>query len=400
LNEDAKIKLMNTRSRILITHPWYGVVISKFVFKESCMTPTIGVRIMSNRDVECVYNPEFILHINKVDNLIAILIHEVEHIIRMHVVRGKNIESQHNFFLYNLACDWVINGYKNKKRISNLLDEAAYIPNDNSVFANYEELRPNWTSDEFYEWLKKQNLNEDRNEDEGEGGIGGIGGIDDHTIWKESTASKDEIRSIAKSLAEQATLSCGSMPGSLIEHIENLKESKNNWFYFLRNILGRSVGGKRLTYTKRNRRRDQFGIKGSSSHAKINLTIMVDVSGSMTTNLLNKVFGEIEAVSRHFKIKLIQFDHEVSDVRDYHKGDWKKIEIKGRGGTSFKHPFDYIEKNKLVGKMNIIMTDGYASYPEEKTYPVTWLFVGKSGYNFAKSVGLNWGHHIIIPSND
>lgn len=409
--------LINARCRLLIKQPWYGTIVSRFNWIKSDSISTIGVSIMNRGKVRCIYNHEFIESLS-IDEAMAVLCHEVEHIIRMHMARRKYIKDENNNKLWNIACDWVINGHSDNKNIKNLPDNACYIPDRNDKIwegCDFNELSMCNITEEYYDWLKKNTAIEEKNglsiiyacgdTDEGinEGINDGtnklddakiivISTIDDHDIWKESSASEDEMRRTAKNLSDAATRLAGSTPGGLVDSINRLNEPSKNWTFIWKDILGRAAGNKRKTYSRRNRKRDSFGIKGTSRRASIPLVLGVDVSGSMTQKILQKVFSEVESMSKAFKITLIQFDCAVTSVSKYHKGDWKNIKIVGRGGTRFEPFFDYIEENNIVGKMNCVLTDGYANIPEKKDYPVTWIVVGP-GSELFKNV---WGRLVEI----
>jgi predicted metal-dependent peptidase len=171
------------------------------------------------------------------------------------------------------------------------------------------------------------------------------------------------------------------MPGHLMDAIKALEKPIHNWKNEFRQIIGRKAGGKRLTFSRRSRRHNHFGIPGHSTHASIPLLIWVDTSGSMSQKELQKVFTEIEAMSQRFKIRVGQFDHQVQDEpRAYHRGDWKKIKILGRGGTSFHAPIQWMIDKKGAGDVNIILTDGCAPWPTEPDFFVMWAIVNKE-YN-------------------
>ena len=94
----------------------------------------------------------------------------------------------------------------------------------------------------------------------------------------------------------------------------------------------------------------------------------------MSSGDLQTVFAEIESLSRRFKLTLIQFDHEVQGTAEnYHKGDWRKIAIKGRGGTSFVNLVNWLKENNRIGQVNIILTDGFAPWPERENFHLLWV---------------------------
>jgi len=419
MSVDYRKHLVNARCRVLVKEPWYGVIASRFVWVKDDKVGTMGVSLHPSNKVTCKYSPEWISKLN-VDELIAVICHEIEHIIRMHLSRGSYIKSEANANLHNIAADWVINGYKDNKRIKNLPDCGTFIPkagvdDDKWKGCNLRELDPSMTTEEFYDWLKKNTKNVKFKKSIGsdsDGNGASVDGIqiettggsivdiiltDCHSTWDDSTATKDEMRQAAKDLARSATQSAGKCPGGLEDSIKALAKPQHNWVHKWRRLIGRVAGNKRQTFARRNRRRDAFGVKGTSRHASIPIVLGADVSGSMTDKILERVFAEVESMSQHFKITLIQFDTEVTKVSEYHRGDWKKIAILGRGGTRFNAFFEYIEQNKCVGRMNAIITDGFDyQIPTPRNYPVAWVVVGRQGINYVKQQGLNWGEKILI----
>lgn len=384
-----KNHLMNARCKALIQVPWYGVIASKFEWIETHDVKTMGVKAGCN-GIECHYNSGFILELN-IDQLIAVLIHEIEHVFRMHIFRVKHRDP----LLANIAADWVINGYKDCKRIKNLPDFGCFIPTENDDKWNscdFSTLNPDMTFEEFYEWLL---LNTKKINDV----IYTIGDVkvddtNDSHVW-DNKNTYEEIRSIVKDLSRVAD-KYHTQPNHLEGFVKSISKSRVNWLYKWKNLLGKIAGGRRSTYSRRNKRIDQFGIKGYSSRSMIKLIIGCDISGSMV-NIIPKLFAEVDRMSQHFDITLIQFDMEITSISKYKKGMWKNIKLKGYGGTRINSFFEYIEDNKKVGSMNIVITDGYDyDVPSKKSYPVCWVIIGEKGHAFIKSNGLNWGDVITI----
>ena len=402
--------------------------------KDNVNTPTMGVRMVRGGQIECVYNSEFCDELD-VQTLMAIVKHEIEHIVRLHITRlGQDRMPRQ----WNYACDAIVNGKDRHPHIDDLPKETIRMPNDWP-----DEI----TTEEAYDKIVKNKMKvnvkcpmcggsgkssggkgdgdgDGDGDGKGDGKGGGKGGgkgdgkgdgndpncpmcggegneggggslkgsfIDDHSIWKGSTVSKDEARQIVKDMVDQATTkAAGSMPGHLQDAIKRLEKPIHNWKHEFRQLIGRKAGGKRTTFARRSRRHNHFGIPGKSSHASIPLTVWVDTSGSMSRKDLEVVFTEIEAMSQRFKVRVGQFDHGVQDPpRKYHRGDWKKIKILGRGGTCFHAPISYMLENRDAGDVNIILTDGYAPFPEKPPFYIMWAIVNKE-------VDPPWGHTVRI----
>lgn len=408
---DVDTKLENARCRALISDPWYGVIAARFDWakRDNQFTENSAMSISLRRlgRVTCFWSEEKINELT-LENTIALFKHNIEHIIRMHVARLKNIvNGDHSRMVWNLATDWVINGPRNNMRIKDLPDSEYFIPSRENPGPWSEKdilsIDQNATAEEFADWIIKHT--ETKEVLDPQTGIvwsvlvvkstGKEIDYDPHSCWDSSEATENEMRSIAKELAGVGA-AAGKAPGNLVDHIEALYQNKIKWTTILKSIIGRCAGGKRQTFARRNRKRDSFGIKGSSKHNRIKLNVLVDTSGSVSRKMLEQFFSEIEAASKSFKIRMIEFDAQVNHVSDYHKGDWKNIKIHGRGGTNFEAALTYMEEEGIVGRMNIIFTDGYDSLPPERDYPVLWVIVGEGGREYLESQGKLWGEVIVI----
>lgn len=372
-------KILNARCRLIITDPWYGTMASYFVWKEDESVKTLGVIMRVRGIVECIYNPKFIDSLS-LEATIGAVKHELEHVVLLHLVRMGSRDHR----LWNIATDMIINGKKESANIEELLkveDETGI-----NLIWYPEDWPTNLTSEEVYERLEQnkviiklpggqsQTINDGGGDDtiivDGET-------LDDHDSWQESEIGEDEARQVVKDLVEQSTAQAGAgnVPGRLIEAIKKLDEPVRNWKHELRQYVGRKFGGRRKTFSRQNRRRQTFGTPGKSSHASAALTLCLDTSGSMDARRLEQFMTEIEAMSQRFKITLVQFDHGYQCHDRYHRGDWRDIEISGRGGTSFCALFDALTEKELYGRLTIVCTDGEASFPEKPPHQVLWVIM-------------------------
>ncbi len=401
-------KLLDARCRIQVIDIWYGVFSIRLNWVEDKNVGTMGVSIHSGGKVKCAYNPEWCETLT-IEELIAVIKHEIEHITRMHIERHSSTDRfKHD--LANIAADWVINGYydpqkrDNHNGIKDLPKSGCFLPEKNDpawAGVDMTPVHPGATTEELYEFLLK-NTNKMP--------VGGYGGYnvvitenknvlsttltDNHGTWDDSTATTEEIRQTAQDLCRAASAQAGTTPAHLMASIAALEKPQYNWVNALASYVGRHCGKKRSTFSRVNRRFRRFGIKGHSSHGNVPLTVHVDRSGSMSMKMLGRVFAEIEAMSQHFKITILVFDVIVHSVSQYHKGDWKKIQLKGGGGTHFDASLTYAEEHNLTGQVNILITDGFDTCPPKRDYPMMWVVIGKSGQDHFKNK-CTWGE--IIP---
>lgn len=112
-------------------------------------------------------------------------------------------------------------------------------------------------------------------------------------------------------------------------------------------------------------RRYPFPAKGSVKTRDL-INIVLDVSGSITTNELEIFLSIIEKINTYNPVRIIQMDVDINKVSLYTPGTFtrvKKFTIKGRGGTDFTI-LDEVQ-HKYKSSTWIFLTDGKTNYPEK-----------------------------------
>ncbi len=187
--------------------------------------------------------------------------------------------------------------------------------------------------------------------------------LDDHSVWQQSEVGADEARQIVKDMVDQAVAKCqGNVPGHLTEAIKALAKPVVRWRDLLHQYVGQHVGNRRKTFSRRNRRRDEFGLPGISRHAAASVNVIIDTSGSVGAAELSQFFGEIDAMLAEVTVHVLQWDHAFQGYAPYRRGDWKHFKVCGRGGTDMAAPMQYLMDQRLVADCQIMMTDGHCNY--------------------------------------
>jgi len=177
LERMAEVKVRNARAALIMTRPFYGVLVSQVTAKMSWDHPTAATNSVTH-----FFNPKFIADLSpaKVKGTQA---HETEHDARHHSTRRGNRDPR----LWNEACDYEIN--------PDLIDEGFELPEG---FLYREDFR-GLVAEEIYRILqnekaKKRQEEEDRRkqskDDESEGGSGGES--EDEEDEKSSDKSEDK----------------------------------------------------------------------------------------------------------------------------------------------------------------------------------------------------------------
>lgn len=142
------------------------------------------------------------------------------------------------------------------------------------------------------------------------------------------------------------------------------------------------------------------------------LVVALDTSGSIGSEVLEKVFGEMDSIASSFqrgvttggrklegRVYFMEWDTKVHQVEPYKPGAWKKAQIKGRGGTDAKCVYDYMNDHikydpkeaPNIGLINLIkkptdtgIDDNDIALPfdpdEELPVAAPFLIVATDGY--------------------
>lgn len=390
-------KLMAARCRLITVQPFYGHMgmqlhwrSSEFSWIPPGQKKTMAVGATNGR-LECLWYREFV-DTRTIPQLYAAVQHEIEHLIRLHLNRyhKKYIE-----LLWNIAIDMCVNGRESNPRIGcpeeDILalpindDEGKLVwipvdwPDDETAEYYYERIK----TDESFAWARKLAAQQAYYE----------GMIDDHSLWKNSEMSPDEVRQLVHHITTQAVdRARGVIPGHLAELLKQLAKPIVSWRQVLRQYFGRHLGDRRKTYNRRDRRRDQFGLPGISHHAAARASCIVDTSASITKEELEQFFAEIEAIAHRTRVCLLQWDTKFQGFMPrYRRGQWKTIEIRGRGGTDMAAPVEWLEARGLVGDVCVLLTDGICNYASKKPFPTVTCITTPNGSepNWGKVIRMN-----------
>lgn len=392
-------KINLARCRLINETPFYGYLLNYFttVGPREKRVKTMAVWIDRAGRPLLAYNPEFLDKLS-VAQAQTILRHELEHILHLHPLRAMQFGKYacHNHTALNWAMDAVIHGHKSCPHLEGLAGDefleaaSVFLPEELSCRTALEQL-VRWLPRMSYAELgrvleallrgEKLHLHTDQDSVplwfEGDPQAV-LERLQDHAVWIDAP-DEESYRIILRRVLKNAYEKAGRQgPSDLPRLLQTLDVPLIDWRQRLRNLIGRYLGGRRPTYARPNRRRPVFGVKGSSRHAKADILVMVDVSGSIRQEQLRMFFTELEAISYLLRIRLLSFDHRVEpingeNIHHYKRGDWRRLRLVGFGGTSYQNVFDWVNENDCWGQYNIVLTDGYAPWPEGYDgLPVLW----------------------------
>lgn len=358
---------------------WYGHLVTQCEIKRDLSMPSpAGVRFKFNK-YELFINP-LLFGLYTLDEQIAILKHEMLHIINLHIVRQKDRDHKK----WNYGTDISIN-----QLIPN-------IPVDGLQPEKFE-FEKNLNAEQYYEMIPTQyegsgdgNAEEDgqgdaSEEQDGQGNGGGDGVVDDeqklkdmihsalsqvqdgqigdHSKWQESEGDENAAKEITRQMTETATnKSRGMTPSEAIEAVAMLKMKEQiNWKKELRRIVGNRKAFTKLTIKKYDRRfPGRKDLRGKTKNHVADILVVLDVSGSMSDEELMYGLNETRAIAEKAGavVKVMQVDTEPKLVEDFDPKA-KSFNRRGFGGTYLYPAIEYAMEKKVRFDAVVMVTDGY-----------------------------------------
>ena len=373
--------------RLLITEPFFAAI-SRIVNKSATTAiPTAGVRVNpETAQYEMIYNPDFFAKLP--DNQVrGVLIHEFYHLVFEHVTTRKpeGIDPK----LWNIATDLAINSIIGKDN----LPDFVCMPGGK----NFEDFPSHQASEFYLELLKQQQKEQEQNgkgkgdkqdPQQGQGGGSGEGDnnqqFDSHDEWGEGGEAADAAREIAaeriKEAMEKAADDCnknnswGSVSHSVREDIMQRLKTKVDWKKVLRYFIGRAQRSDRTNTIRKINKRFPYIHAGRKTNYSAHIAIAIDQSGSVSNEMLNEFFNELNKLATLATFTVIPFDDAVfeSKIYTWKKGEKRKWERVLSGGTSFQAVTDYINKNPAYDAV-LLLTDMYAEKPGPCKVQRAWM---------------------------
>jgi predicted metal-dependent peptidase len=411
--------------------------------------------------VDFSQNDNFVLMIGKkffdlpILQRVAVLKHEIFHIVSLHTLRITIDEYAGNKEIYNTCMDLEIN-----QLINNLPSKCVSLDEVNKVYKL--KLERDKKFEEYYYQLKKHGpkkkvmigmscptcggtgkdpndkgnggKGKDKKQGQGDGGGEGEGkegegkpcptcgggsalnGFDIHPYLEKLSAQKksgnaqfnkmlDKARELAAQAKEDTIRSRGLIGSDLEQYLDKLFDVDP--FIKLRNFLGRIPSvNKEITYFRVDRRTRMTPSYKRMFKEKI--LVAIDTSGSIGNKEIMLFISHIEKIMRQYntsaELSLVFCDAEIQTIIYDYKGAKKDILNKklklGRGGTSFIPVLELPEKDRKLREVTKLLyfTDGYGEDKINKVYNpyIMWIYTPQSYREVEMKKG-NRYEHIKLP---
>ena len=363
-DEEVKEMIVSSRVRLLIRHPFFGTLATRLKMVEAEWCPTAatdGRHFYYNSDFFRTLTPE------EIDFVVG---HEVMHCVYEHCGEFGRLmdkkEEDRDMKLWNIAADYKVNQALVESGVGTMPKQALH---DRKYYRSYTE--------EIYEHLKESGEAEDKQTLDvhmfGDGDEKGEGEGNDPTGRKapikvspqEAQAIKDQMKQAVLQAAQSTD--AGTLPGDIKRIISGMTNPKMDWRELL-NISIQSLVKSDFTFMRQSRKSKSMGIylPGQKNEDKIDVAIGLDVSGSISSSMIEEFLGEVHGIMQQFqdfKIRIWTFDTQVNkegykEFDPYNADELKEYEIVGGGGTDFECNYNFMKENDITPDKFIMFTDG------------------------------------------
>lgn len=237
-------------------------------------------------------------------------------------------------------------------------------------------------------------------ENAGEGKTGDKESGGQHPFLEQNNVSKNTKASIARSALANAYKEWtnsgkhrGNMPGGVAEKIEEYLFPKKPISQVFRHLIGSWVGSSWMWSSSRiNKRTGNYESPGKRLKPKLHLALVIDTSGSMSSQDLALFRGMVKRVQRELnpQITLLHTDTEVQKEETI-RGTKIPVDFHGRGGTSFTPAFRYMREKGIKPDGVIFFTDGHGDLDTSvaRGFRTAWIITpGGSDYDFMHKPGM------------
>ncbi len=397
----AEEELSRAIIRLMLDEPFFAHFlgqVSRITSKDITKTAAVGLR---NKAICLFINPDFFLQELKTsDERIAVLKHEVLHLVFKHLFRHQASWNSH---VANVAADLVVNQYvapwplpegailleqfdaldlESEKTVEHyyekLIKAKAEAPKQiaalDSMLGN-EPKDSNGSGDKrSKEQMEREKQAWEKIKDILEGEQNSGAWMDDHEKWSDQPGDEAEERQIEDALlkAKDRTKAkdWGNAPGWLQDLINSILERRQpqvDWRRSLR-LFANNSRRTRITGTVK-RFSKRFGDPNPGIKVKRfqRMAVIIDTSGSVDDESLSTFFSEIHGMWKN-GAEIIVIECDAAVQRSYSYNGKTPEGVAGRGGTTFDPAFQHLWERRKREILDgcIYLTDGYAEIPQVK----------------------------------
>jgi predicted metal-dependent peptidase len=322
----------------------------------------------------------------------AVLVHEINHLVREHAERADALGSGVDHNRWNIATDAAIND--DLLRANMPLPEWVVTPaNQGLPDAGIEE--------SYYATLAPQ-------PPQTETGCGsGAGdprqswepGLDDPGMPGMDPAQVTITRRrVAQDIRDAATNHRGTVPAGLERWADSeLAAPTVPWRKVLagmvRRVAALTTGRTTYTYSRPGRRRLPSIITPAMRSPKVTIAVVIDTSGSMGEHDLATALAEVNGVVKAVggRIQVLTCDADASEAKPVRSG--RDVRLTGGGGTDMRVGIAAAEKLTPAVDAVVVITDGWTPWPTTRTRAALIVVLTQDG---AQANVPAWARTIVV----
>ena len=175
-----------------------------------------------------------------------------------------------------------------------------------------------------------------------------------------------------------------SIPGEVARQVEKLIDPKLPWHQILQNYMS-AYAKEEYTWARPNKRFwPDFYLPSMHSEALNQITVAIDVSGSIMQEDLDAFMAEVRYVFEILKpkkMRILGFDTKIHDDLEFVDGDaLEDVSLTGGGGTNCRPVIQTLKKDEP--EIALIMSDGEFSMPSFAgiSSDVFWIIKGDENW--------------------
>jgi predicted metal-dependent peptidase len=400
--DDIETKLSAARTRLILDRPFLGALVLRLPMKatrpERCKTIGTDVRAL-------YYNPEYISQLS-LDQTQFVLAHEALHCALSHFARRQHRVKQR----WDVACDLAINplliqdglkpppGVLLKSGFEGMMAEEIYPYID-------EDTEDETHDDHFYDQENSSKGSSSGGQPQEEDQDSGSGNTQDEDSDPEqggqpqplSETEQEQLsvqwRQRLAGAAQQAK-QAGKLGAAMMRLVDHLLQPQLPWRMLLARYMT-AVARDDYSY-QRPSRREGDAILPTLKSSQVNVSVVLDTSGSVNDTEMQEFISEIDAIKGQLRARLILHACDATLCKNgpWIYEPWEEFTmpegIYGRGGTRFTPVFEWLDQLDQKPDLLVYFTDAQGEFPDmEPDFPVLWLVKGRGKVPWGQRIQLN-----------
>jgi len=387
--QDWRSQLEERIAMMLHDHPFHAWLLIGMAREFQMLTAQDGenglgwAAKVSFRDRRIVLTVSDLFYSLSPSEQVAVLMHEIEHIVRQHPQRGLGKVLK----VWLIAIDLVVNQY-----IQGLPKGSVTLEWANGFFPLPQPLEYRQAAEYYYQNLLPYASM-----------MPSMPDLEEQHDWGDEALSPMDLQDVIQKAVRKAyERAAGHVPAHLTEAVAQWLVPTNPWPAILKRFVASHVSeNRRATWRRLNRRMPDV-YRGTRERTQSAFLVVVDTSGSMASADLELIWGHLRHIADSgVELWVMQADMQVQEVRRWTR-QIPEFQWKGRGGTDFRPAFKWALDPRQEPRVHrrpshwdglIYMTDGDGPAPDTKP-PIPTLWAVLPGH----TAPVTWGWHMTLPT--